>query len=77
MTMKQKDPPWPTVNSKEDGSREIALTRQDPQGSSQEGQGEQMNIGDLQIAQWIRKMPDLVTLEFSARCSARFRHPRF
>ena len=57
--MNQKDPPWPTVNSKEDGSREIALTRQDPQGSSQEGQGEQMNIGDLQIAQWIRKMPDL------------------
>jgi hypothetical protein len=57
--MKQKGPLWPTIDSKKDDSREIALNQQDHQGSSHKGQEEQMDDRDLQIAQWIRKMPDL------------------
>ena len=57
--MRQKDPPRPTVESNEDDLREMALNRKDPQGSSEEGQGKEMDIRDLQITQWVRKMPDL------------------
>ena len=57
--MRQKDPPRPTVDSNEDDLREMALNRKDSQGSSEEGQGKEMDIRDLQITQWVRKMPDL------------------
>ena len=59
MTVKQKGPPGPTVDSQEGHSRGIIMSQQDHQDSSGKGQEEPTDTGDLQIAEWIRKMPDL------------------
>ena len=57
--MRQKDPLWRTVDLKKGESGEIALNQQDHQGSSRQGQDKQMDSRDLQVAQWVQKMPDL------------------
>jgi hypothetical protein len=57
--MKQKGPLWPTVDSKKEDTKEIVLKRQDHQSLAQKSQAEQLDNRDLQIAQWIRKIPDL------------------
>jgi hypothetical protein len=57
--MKEKDRLWPMVDSKKEDSKEKVLNLQGSPDLSGKGQGEQLDEGDLQIAQWIQKMPDL------------------
>ena len=57
--MKEKDRLWPKVDSGKDDSGEAVSDRQVPQNSSRNNYGEQFDQRELQIAEWIRKMPDL------------------
>jgi hypothetical protein len=57
--MKEKNPLWPTVDSKKEDSKERVLNPQGSRNLSGNDQGEQLDKRDLQISQWIQKMPDL------------------
>ena len=57
MTMRKKDPFWQTVNSKTVGSEHKTSEQKRRQGPN--NHMEQLSDRDLQIANWVQKMPDL------------------
>jgi len=57
--MKQKDPPWPTVDSKTAGSEDKTPKQKRRREPSLCNQMEQLTDKDFQIAHWVQKMPDL------------------
>ena len=57
--MKQKDRHWQTVDSKTTGSENKTSKQERSQGPFLNNQSEPLSDKDLQIAHWVKKMPDL------------------
>jgi hypothetical protein len=57
--MKKKDRSWQTADSTMDDPKRVTLGRQGRQGPPREAGEEPMDSRDLEIAKWVRKMPDL------------------